>query len=614
MQADIAITRRSQFHIAPEGLFFEVTVSGFDASGPGAGEVYDDRFHGLYYFWDFDDAYTFTAPKNLPTAHKNANIAYGPMASHTYRASGGYVVSVLVVEPSSGKQATATLNIAIGDPAALFGGTRTVFVSPSSDWSDAPAGAALATSFNAAISTVQGDDTLPKRIMLNRGEIYSFSGASLGQNPGREWPLCHIVAGAGAGANPTVACTGTFLWWDTQTTGNGNDKDFVLQNIDFIGPWDSTTETGDNGVNLFSAFDNPPQLLLVDGCFFSGFSNTFFNSRTSANSDKNSKILNDCVITNWRKYAMFESVSRETAVTGCRMQMHVDARSGGPQTGDYNEQGCWRMPAPSKVIIHSSDFFSRAGWFENVSTYRTIQPCVRFNTNTLQGAKMNMQANAFEGGFPVVQLSSKSQDPGFAVNALIEKNYILGSHMSRHCIQNEFGGVTIRNNIIAMVDTPKIGSQFGPTSFIDMNRYGTDATNQGSPISIYNNTFVNLMASANYFSGAGNAIPLVNNGGGFSALTEENNVNHQPNLTSPVITYAPLDSAILWAPRDKGYISELHPILLSQYATPANSVATFAPLTGSAALGAALNEPAAYDDFYGNQRPQYPSPGALEMA
>ena len=48
--AEITVMRRSVWQVSPDAVFFEVTVDGFDAVAPTAGQIYDSRFHDLYYF------------------------------------------------------------------------------------------------------------------------------------------------------------------------------------------------------------------------------------------------------------------------------------------------------------------------------------------------------------------------------------------------------------------------------------------------------------------------------------------------------------------------------------------------------------------------------------
>ncbi len=81
------------------------------------------------------------------------------------------------------------------------------------------------------------------------------------------------------------------------TTGNGSDKVFVFQNIDFWGGWDSTSETGSQ-VEAFGMFTNAPSLHLIDGCSFDGLTLPIYNHGGDPNVDQRVTIINDTVITN----------------------------------------------------------------------------------------------------------------------------------------------------------------------------------------------------------------------------------------------------------------------------------------------------------------------------
>ena len=148
----INIVSRSATQVYPEAFTFDATLSGFDSGAPTGSEIYDDRWHDIYYYWSFGDAYTFSAPTNVVSAHKDANVSYGPMASHTFRAAGTYTVSLTVIEPLSGKTATTTLDVTVGNADALFSGAATLFVDANSNFSGKPAGAAEYSDFSAAVA------------------------------------------------------------------------------------------------------------------------------------------------------------------------------------------------------------------------------------------------------------------------------------------------------------------------------------------------------------------------------------------------------------------------------------------------------------------------------
>ncbi len=558
-QVDITISRRSKLQVSPEGFLFEAKIQGFEALGPGVGEIYDERLHDVYYYWDFGDNYTFSAPTNVLAIHKDSGVAFGPIASHTYRAPGTYTVSVLAVEPSSGKQATHTISVTVGNADTLFAGAATLYVAPDGGFSNKPTGAHEFTTFDAAVSAIKSaaDDVVPKRIVLKRGQVFTSTGSQLGSSSVRLWPSVHIVAGEAPGAKPIVTMAGGFLWNDMATTGNGNDKDIVFQNINWRGPWDSTREVG-SAPTFFLAVNNKPNLILVDQCELSGFGIALYSgaSGTLANSD--TKIINDTVITNWREYGIFDARNRETAITGSRFTQDVNALSGGDKGQGHNEHGPYRSEEAGKLIIHSSDFFTRNGWFTNAAPYHTEQPCVRFNMNPVEGAQLFAHGNVMEGGGDgVIRVAAQNTSPNYApkaVNAVIAQNYLLGSYWTGQVVDVHHGGTTIRNNIMVRPDAPAVSSDFELSRFIRLYPHGGDIVNRASSVKIYSNTMVNLLSLANVSGAADAAAVIYEQGATFNNLEVGNNLVHQPNISAPIVVYAPLDDdENLFSSRGRGY-------------------------------------------------------------
>ncbi|MCA9368635.1 hypothetical protein KC887_10550, partial [Candidatus Kaiserbacteria bacterium] len=136
---------RNTLHVAPSSVRFSVdlSLSNFDTAGPTGDATYDARLHDLIYLWDFDDPGTWTAPVQNLAAHKNRNAGKGPIEANMYRTPGTYNPSVLVIEPSSGKTATASVSVVVTDPDEVFAGNKTICINPvgDNDFSGAPVGA-----------------------------------------------------------------------------------------------------------------------------------------------------------------------------------------------------------------------------------------------------------------------------------------------------------------------------------------------------------------------------------------------------------------------------------------------------------------------------------------
>lgn len=610
--AQINIVRRSITQVAPEGFVFSLSLNGFDTPAPATGEVYDRRLHELYYQWDFDDHYDFAAPQNLIPQFRDAGVSTGAKVAHVFRESGNYTVSCTVLEPESGKSATASLTITVGDPEVLFAGRHTLYVDPSyrrgSPLAAAPAGAQLFSSLKYAMEMVlyNSGPHSPKRIMLARGQaIPAPQGTFPPLGGGSDIPSFCIVAAPGPGARPAIDMSAGGIAWN-DLIGSNREKDHWWQGIELIGGWDSTRQSGAQTLAM-TLQANPPVQTLFDDCLFDGFDIALYPLPTGQPpAAANAFIfINDCVMTNWRSCAIL-SATANFAITGCRLAQHVDALSGYRASGNQLISPI-RLEQSETVIFQQNDVFSRTGWFENTPGIYTTQPCFRGNSGGREGAYYNVSGNMMEGGFNVLAIESADGSESRAINAVVERNILIGSHDCGRIVQIGYGGTTIRNNIGII---PDVSRYVIPTlEFAYYIRQGDDARNLRAPQRLYQNTFINLLSDANAPGGSSNAIAVFNNQAGYTDLRADNNVNHQPN--QGIMDDAPFDINVLWSPRYTHYQDDRNPRDTSK-ATPPTTIALYHPAEGSAALGSALNGDVAHDDFFGTRRPVYPSRGAFE--
>lgn len=555
--------KKSTLGIAPEGVKFE--ISGFaDFDTPPPTGIYDERLHNFVFLWDFGDAgASFKTPKNLVSAHRDANVGYGFAASHVYQEPGTYTASVLVIELSSGKRAIWTGTIEVKDPNAEFPGPRTVYVAPDGNVTDAPAGALAYSSLDEALAAVQGE-TVPHRIMLIRGQTSLLSAQFDFNN--KQFPNVFITSEPGTGDKHVVRTEidlgnrGLFYVRRVNPTLGGTGIDFVWQDIRFEGPWDATSETSlDTSTNEAPVcfwFENTG----VDYALFSGCEQDGFSLVNRLSPQVPVKIFHEHLTTNWQDYAFFGDC-QDVAFLGCQIAQHKDAMSGGPKDGKHNNHGPIRLAAvglpgqPGTTIMDGCDLFSRNGWFPNVAGYTTIQPCIRWNMESTVGARMNLQRTTMEGGYNLLAISRTraSDRAGVQVNVVVEKSLFVGSHMTSELISVLHSGVTVRNNLMIQPDVPRLSSIFDPDSFVSVG-YSADEPGEpvdiDGPIQIVHNTLVNLMTDANANSSA------VSNEATFivpyTSTTVADNLVHQPNLNDPQTSHAPIDVAALFDARETG--------------------------------------------------------------
>lgn len=602
--AEINVVRRSVTEAAPEGLVFDIALDGFDTQGSASGEVYNPQLHDLNYYWDFGDSYQFQSPENLIPEFRNSGIAYGPKVSHVYRQPGTYNVSCLVVEMSSGKSTTANLSITIGNPDALYSGANTYYVDETYDGStrpaDAPAGAQIWDSLQNAWDSVWGSDqATPKRLMLARGQTYTPNELRpMGITNAA--PSVFICASPGNGSDPIIDTT-TFDLTFANTDPAAVDMDLRMQDIEWVGPYDVITQSGPRNLWMY-IYENRPLHFLIDRCTYRGYDLTLYPVFSQSLSPDPYIFVNDSVFTDYRSGTLFGDAN--WVVTGNRIAQNPDALCG-YAGAENNLISCVRFPASPNVIFQQNDMFSRTGWFSNIPGIYTLQGCFRGNTAAYRGAFYNVWGNTMEGGVATFSIDINDSDTSYAINAVIDKNIVVGYHDSYRSMEFGFGGITIRNNVCILPNAPRYGIAL--REFITFYRRGSDVENANTPIKIYNNTFVNL---ADTMNAPDAQIPVHVNSEGYTDYYQGNNVSHQPEQGLAVDN---LDTSVLWLPRYTHYEDD-NTARDETKATPDSTISLYRPLPGSSVLGDALNGTVSHDDFFGNVRPQYPSRGALEAS
>lgn len=610
VSATINILTRSATQVAPEGFAFDITLDGFDTLGPQPGEVYDARLHDIYYFWDFGDPYNFTAPENIVPQFRNAGVGYGARVGHVYRTPGTYEVSCLVVEPSSGKRATATTTVTVGDPDEVFAARATIYVDQTYDGVNRPEGApesafVFPDFMTAFMNQLYNKAGPPRRVMLARGQTHKINREMMVGYTFVVPSFC-VVAADGPGPKPIIDMTENGFFWHYEHP-SASERDFRFENIEFYGGWDPTTQSGIRQIGFFFQA-NPPKQTLFESCTFDGFDLGLYPRSNSF--DKISPdpfiFMNNSVVTNWRSCGIFGN-GINLCLTGNRFAQNTEALNG--YAGNEGSLvSAIRVSFMDNAILTQNDFFSRSGWFVNAPGIYTTQACMRLSTWASQGTYYNVNCNTMEGGFQLLTIANSEGQDGLALNAVVEKNLLIGSHDTKFIVDISYGGTTTRNNVGIYPNTPTFGIQ--PDRFVAFSRQGTDTNNTNAPQKVYSNTFVNLRTRDNAFDGEFWEAKVSDAAfAGYANAVESNNVNYQPG--HGLIADGPLDQTVLFAPRYTHYEDDDTPRDTTK-ATPADTIALYQPLEGSAALGDALRGEVAFDDFFGNPRPVYPSRGAFE--
>lgn len=134
----VSLTASRTSGVAPLAVLFDAT-----GTTSNVGTI-TDTFREPIYTFDFDDPGSGTWP--ISGLSKSIQIG-GPLAAHVFETPGTYTVSV-----SAPNGNTATVDITVQDPAVVYPGAQTVFISASGNFAGAPAGAQTLTSIPTIVS------------------------------------------------------------------------------------------------------------------------------------------------------------------------------------------------------------------------------------------------------------------------------------------------------------------------------------------------------------------------------------------------------------------------------------------------------------------------------
>ncbi|WP_152610686.1 hypothetical protein [Ruegeria sp. ANG-R] len=613
---------RSDHRVAPEGVFFDLTLSGFDTNTLPSGQ-YDPSFHDKYVFWDYGDSYAFTAPVNVLMMDEadggnraDSRFSRGPLGSHVYRAQGRYTVRVAVFEPNSDKWGHGTVSVAVGNPDTFFSGSATLYVNTTGDFSNAPAGAQATRSLEAALTKL-GRAQTPHRIVLERGQTHTLSKQFTFRPPSSASGVSfRIEARSGSGSKPVITISPGFSGFSVfqdlaLRDAVGADSETVLRDIEFRGLWDVATETGVR-MELIRFPQDRSATTVIDKCTFRGWGLTL-HATDGTNTFGKRSFTNDLRFGSMGDYAILDGSLGYCAITGCGFIQDVDALAGGPKDNKHNTHGPLRIGGALKSNIWACDFYSATGW-SGTRQFIIAQPCLRWNTDCIVGAKLNLQACALESPSNVISIETANSNPKPSAianervpcNALVEGNIGVSGWQALFSLGIAHGGVTLRNNIFVLANTNGSFEGGPPIRKECFVKFVGGTENIGNVLALpqrfYNNTFVNLTV---------NAAPLLIDAIGFTNVVVRNNLMHEPNVNPPNTPFAPLATTLAFTCRYPGYRDKNTPFT-STNATPQDSAQLWRPMIGSRALGDAIFEPNTNLDLTGDLRPEYPSIGALE--
>lgn len=626
---------RSNQQVAPEVIQLRHTATGSIGSLPKGhidysdNDTFDPQFSEVFYKTDWGDGTaTFDYVENLPAIKNNSNVSYGPIVAHLYRTTGTYTVTVTATNPALRRSVSTTFQITVGDDDALFAGTKTHFVNTSGDNTNAPSGALTYTSMSAAIIAVKAEST-PQRLMPDWGETFDTGQVRVNSTT----PTLHIrPPKTGSGAMPFFAiptgvddAANNIALFDIDDHGSGND--LVIMGIKVDGTWDSATETGYDGGMFIKGFDTPSEYLAVVDCEATDCRNFYHTSGSTGHANTKAFFVNnmcrdlrDMTIAD---YANFNGAASYRAYVGNRFMHEPDAISDGSKADNpaSNIHGIVRSAEGGTDCFHQNDFFTQSGW-SVLPPYKAIQPNIRYNTGEAAGAYCSIVDNAFEAGNNVLEMGPASEgDTTNPINCLIEGNLLVGNHQTKYFITIASGGYTICNNLCIRPNCTSIAGGGDLAKFVETVKFnGITTAARNAPTRYFNNTVVNLLTAANAVGdGEIDGIGLVIGSGVNFNYDEFDNVYHEPGVSNTadapftVATILGASGSAITPRATTGY-KENDGSIVAGTATPSDTVRSYVPATGSAAIGDASGPFYTPWDFNKTTRSSTPSRGAFEPA
>lgn len=533
-----------QHATAPSPVNFRADVAGQPAIGAGG---YDAQTHEIEFLWDFyytggDSSYTFANVSRLPAAYQTSRYARGRYAAHVYRQAFTGTARVYAYKPSTGEFGSADVSVTVGDEDALYPTTNTIFVSPSGNFTGGivPTGAQTVTESNpeTVMSTYVYGNTNPTRVIF-RNEA-GYTGGLTGQwgtARGNSLPDL-LITTRGAGAKPVFTQSGNRIIDDT---GGNQDKSVKIQGIRFVGAYDDeNAATSTSGIPFWFLGGTSWNYMLWENCEFDGTASVAITSGQVAVRER-SFFFNDCLIENQTTgslaydYDHFNVVGTKFHASPNAIINHV-----GGSGRAFRIQG-------DKTIFQNSDLFRKGGWSLLDGTNYAIQPVLRFQYDnqgtsgpaSVLGAYYGVSGCLLECGRNIIQIRESETGPEKNINGVFEENIFIGGYQSDCLIDNGCGGLTLRTNIFYMpnLDT-KMGLDF--TRVVKLEVSGANATNTAGPIRIYSNSLVNNLDTSKNIYGTLTAAAWTTNSAGFTDITTQNNLDHQPRSTPAATTYAPI--------------------------------------------------------------------------
>ncbi|CUH40848.1 hypothetical protein JSE7799_03588 [Jannaschia seosinensis] len=571
--------------IAPAGMVFSALGLGFDTTRP---------YHDVHYTWSFSDPGQYSRLGSDFPWKNDRDIAYGPVATHTWDMPGTYTVNCIARH--GGQAATVTFNVIIADPAAAFPAIRTICVSQNGNFDGAPDGAMQVTSMLQAQSAKgRGADT---RILLRRGETFQEN-LDIMHSAGN-----YQIGAFGEGSDP--------IWLENMGGGRGFTfrgitGEISIWGIDMRGPYDAGRPENTIKPNDAISIQDSGTYVTIHDMHMSGWSTTIRPIFTGASE---SIVVSDTYITNWHNYGYLGGGQQWIGFSGTSIKQNPSTYSEGGKFEDVSpfipDHGPFRVGGAFKPhCFVSCDLASFNSWIGGEH-----QPCIRWNSSgkDVAGQFSVDRLRAEGGGFGFG--TANSSTASFPSQVVVDKMHFVPTTQPDAMLGTSRGGVTMRNVIAVQGNSKNDGGHHVKRAFsVDL-----DERNKYDHVEFYNCSIGDLRTDQYIWD---DTLTILETFREYPVdPVVENNIVYAPIHTTPITADAPLDMTLHWIPLYEGRrrLDENGGLPQPEYASDPNATTFMIPQPDSPAYQGATTGKVAYDDFFGVVRGANPSRGAVEPA
>jgi hypothetical protein len=356
--------------VGPFPMFFRTLVSDNGVTEPASTRSYDPTQAGFAYVVDLGlggpTRYEYLT--HVPDIHNNMNVAYAKEFSACYQ-PGTYTVVVNVFRHDGTFVGAGTQTFTIRDP--LIEITSVFLVNNDGATDAAYPGAAAYTTLGQAIAAANTAG-VTSLILMRRGQTHP-------QNTQIAIPSScphFIVSTYGTGTKPLVTTT---FGGELIRPNDAWNRNNVYRNIRFQAGYNTITESGTAPTLYRTGVGGSVTTkgVLFDGCEFDGF-NQAANLITGTVETNHFYMLHNCKSDIGRGFYVFQGPNSGTYVSFRGTSMLADPRHalGGGNGG--NLYGCMRIVCAKRLLLESSEFFSRAT--PSATSNFNLQPTLRLLT------------------------------------------------------------------------------------------------------------------------------------------------------------------------------------------------------------------------------------------